>query len=125
MRAAKSSICLALIFLVAASCVHPNSPKLNHPVGCGEEAEDFVFTVEPGVVSRGESAFLVWRVPGATRISLAEASTISGNLQEIGLFGASGRLEVRPAADTTYVLTCEAGRRVSCVSASVRVRMNR
>ena len=84
-----------------------------------------VLAVEPSVVTPGESALLFWNVPDATKVSVSEAASVAGDFHDLGSFGGSGSLEVRPAEDTTYVIDCEGSTTLSCASVSVRVRVKR
>jgi hypothetical protein len=87
------------------------------------KSDDFIFEVEPSVIAPGETAVLYWSIKGATKVVIEEASTSNGELHKIGEYGASGRLEIRPRADTTYVVSCEGSTKYSCASISLRVRV--
>ena len=86
-------------------------------------AEDFILEVQPSVIASGQTAVLHWSIKGATKVVIEEASGAHGMLHKIGEFGGSGRLEVRPTEDTTYVVTCEGSTTYSCASVSLHVHV--
>lgn len=90
-------------------------------------SEEFVFEVQPHDIVSGESAVLRWSIKGATKVTIEEApesSTGRSELRKIGEFeGSSGTLQVSPAEDTTYVISCVGSTKYSCASLSVRVRV--
>lgn len=94
-----------------------------------ENSEEFVFEVQPHEIAVGESAVLRWSIKGATKVTIEETPESSigrSELHKIGDFeGSSGTLQVRPAEDTTYVISCVGSTKYSCASLSVPVRMKR
>ncbi len=113
---------VALLALATTACIHNNAVRVTQ----GEDpSRGYVLAVEPSVISPGESAVLFWKVPGATKVSVAEVASVGDEFHDSGLFDSSGSLEVRPAKDTTYVITCEGSTTLSCASVSVRVRVKR
>lgn len=91
------------------------------------KAEDFAFEIRPREIAAGEVAVLRWSIKGATKVVIQEApDSRAGALRAIGEFeGASGKLEVKPKENTTYVILCEGASTYVCGSTSVRVRMKR
>ena len=104
-------------FLVFSGCARevrvPEPPPL-----------DFVFEAEPATIAPGESTTLHWNIPGADKV-LIESAGLSDrrDLRPLGTFAGAGKVEVSPTADTTYVITCQSGKTVTCASTSVRVRV--
>ena len=88
-----------------------------------QKSDDFLFEVQPRVITAGETAQLRWSIKGATKVVIEEASKSSRELHKIGTFGGSGSIPVRPIEDTTYVVTCEGSTTYSCASVSIRVRV--
>jgi hypothetical protein len=107
--------------------------------GCGQEvaafeqknqdakSEDFLFEIQPRVITPGTTAVLRWSIKGATKVVIEEAiesGTGPGALHTLGTFeGNSGTLEVKPTDNTTYVISCTGSTTYSCASLSVRVRV--
>ena len=91
--------------------------------GTPEQKPDYVFIAEPSIIEPGESATLVWRIPDATDVSIDAAGYRERELHRLGTFGGSGKLEVKPLEDTTYVISCEGSKTLVCASVSVRVRI--
>ena len=84
---------------------------------------DFVFEVRPKVIAPGEAAILRWSIKGATKVLIEQSRLSDRTLREIGKFGASGSIEIRPKEDTIYVVTCDGPTAYSCASASISVRV--
>ena len=116
---------VALAVLAAPACIHNSAVRLSQDADAAKASQGYVLAAEPSVISPGESAVLLWKVPGATKVSVSAGASVGGEFHDIGAFGGSGRLEVQPAEDTTYVITCEGSSTISCASVSVRVRVNR
>jgi hypothetical protein len=90
-----------------------------------QKTDDFIFEVQPRVITLGESAVLRWSIKGATKVVIEEASAEGRDLRKLGSFGGSGTLRVTPKENTTYVLTCEGSTTRTCASVTVRVQVNR
>ena len=88
-----------------------------------KKSNEFVFDVEPRTIVAGEAATLRWSIKGATKVVLEESSDSRLELRKIGTFGGSGRLQVYPKENTTYVVTCEGSTTYSCASVTVAVRV--
>jgi hypothetical protein len=114
----KSGFHFAAVFLILTGCGEPAKVATPPP------PSDVVFEARPQVVAPGESATLHWNIPGATSV-IIEAAPSRGQMEmlKIGSFGATGETKVTPSADTTYVVTCEGSKSVTCMSVSVRVRI--
>ena len=117
MRQVTGYCLLALVLLGAPS----RSQDVGRSADKQPKVDDFLFEVQPRVIAAGETALLRWSIKGATKVVIEEASKSKSQLHEIGTFGGSGSLKVRPKEDTTYVISCE-GSTTSCASVSVRVR---
>ncbi len=117
MRQAAGYTLLALVLLGAPS----RSQDAGRSADKQQKADDFLFEVQPRVIAPGETALLRWSIKGATKVVIEEESKSKRQLREIGTFGGSGSLQVRPKEDTTYVISCEAPT-TSCASVSVRVQ---
>ncbi len=111
---------LALVMLFLAACA-PGAKRVTSP---SDAAPDYTFKAEPPLIHPGESVALRWNIPGATKVVIEEVdATGVHEPRMIGTFDGQGQLQLTPAADTTYVLSCEGSKTVTCVSASVRVRV--
>ena len=108
------------LILVVASSSSLGAPRIVHEEKDG--SDDFVFEVQPRLISPGEVAVLRWSIKGATRVVIEERTRSSRELHKVGAFTGNGSLSVRPTEDTIYVLTCEGLTKYSCASVSVRVR---
>lgn len=116
---------LAIGFVMLLSCAHPAS-RVTTPAVLPDAG--YTFVIEPAVIAPGQSATLFWNIPGATQVSIEKTSEDAklkgkGELNRIGTFDAKGQVEVKPLADTTYVLSCEGSKSITCASVSVRVRV--
>jgi hypothetical protein len=108
---------LAFFFLASSACIHQSSIVTPAPL-------DYVFDAEPSTIAPGETTTLHWNIPGAVKVTIEAAGLKdTESLQRIGTFGAIGSLKVKPAADTTYVITCEGGTTITCASLTVRIRV--
>ena len=87
-------------------------------------SEDFIFDIQPRVITVGQAAVLHWYVKGATRVVIKEEADSENKLSELGAFGPEGSLEVRPRESTTYVINCEGSATFFCASVSIHVRAN-
>jgi len=105
---------VGLVALAAAAAANP---------------DDFVFDVKPREVAPGETAVLHWSIKGAKEITIEaspESGAARGRLHPLGTFeGGSGSLEVKPAEDTTYIISCEGLTTYACASLTVRVRVKK
>jgi hypothetical protein len=120
------SLTVALVVLIAAVAKNLNPGKQNPKT---QNSEDFIFEVQPREIGPGETAVLRWSIKGATKITIEEAPESSASrveLHKLGTFdGGSGTLEVRPAENTTYVISCEGSTTYACASLTVRVRVKK
>ena len=85
-------------------------------------ADAVVFRADPPTIEPGESATLIWNVPGASKVSIQEAVG-EAKLRDVGSFASHGSLAVQPVEDSTYVIACEEDSKVSCASVRVRIRV--
>jgi hypothetical protein len=92
-----------------------------------QKSQDFLFEVRPSQIAPGEAAVLRWSIKGATRVTIEEAPASGAGSPELTRVGSfeksSGTFEVRPKADTIYVITCEGSTTYTCASATIRVRV--
>jgi hypothetical protein len=88
-----------------------------------KKADEFLFDVQPRIITAGEPATLRWSIKGATKVMLEEASGSGRELRKMGTFGGSGSVQIHPKEDTTYVISCEGSTTFSCASITVRVRV--
>ncbi len=95
------------------------------PEHWAKKSGDFVFEAQPKVIAAGETVVLHWAIKGATKVVIEEQMKSSDTLHNLGTFGGSGTVEVRPVENTTYIVTCEGSTTLSCASVSVRVRVKR
>ena len=106
---------LVLAMLLGAGCAHESLRSPLPPIG-------YMFEAEPAAVEPGQSTTLHWSIPGATKVTIdAAGMNDRRELVNVGTFAATGQVDVRPAGDTTYVITCENAESVTCASVSVRV----
>lgn len=115
--------CLAAIMVLAAHS--PSRGVAREPTERIRKPDDFSVRVQPREIAPGETALLRWSIKGATKVLIEEASESSRKLRELGTFGGSGTLQVRPKEDTTYVFSCQGLTTYSCASVSIRVRVKR
>ena len=90
-----------------------------------QEADDFLFDIQPRVIAAGEAALLRWSIKGATKVTLEEATESSRELRTLGSYGGSGSLQVRPKENTSYIISCEGSTQHVCASVSIRVQVKR
>lgn len=115
----------AVVLLFAAGAIENRTGGQKHK----DTGEDFIFEVQPREIAAGEGAVLRWSIKGATQITIEEepeSMVGRGELQKLGTFeGGSGTLQVKPAENTTYVISCTGETKYTCASLSVRVRVKR
>ena len=120
---------LTLLLLSGASCVQrveraPVEPTL--PVTPSEFPRVLRFVAVPRIVHPGERVELVWNTRNVSEVVLEAApdpkADIRADFQELGIFPASGTLDVYPKESTNYVMTC-GNEKIGCSSASVHVRV--
>ena len=114
-----SLLCIALAATLACGRARQTVPPLP---AAGPSQTDFVFEAVPQVVAPGQASLLRWKIQGAAKVTIEEASG-TGTLRTIGEFDGTGTLEVRPARDSTYVVSCKGSTTFSCASVSIRVRV--
>jgi len=114
---------LAVALLALTGCAHEERVATPPPAG---HTQDYVFEAEPSTIAPGETVTLHWNIPGAAKVTI-EGARLRRNeeLQKVGTFGPVGKVDVKPVADMTYVITCEGSGSVTCASISVRVRVKR
>ena len=112
-------LCIALSAVLACGRVRQTVPATP---AAGQSQTDFVFEAVPPVVAPGQASLLRWKIQGAAKVTIEEASG-TGTLHTIGEFDGTGTLEVRPARDSTYVVSCKGSTTFSCASVSIRVRV--
>jgi len=117
----KGAVVLAV--LAVSACTHENARPVE-PAAVSPPIENYVLRAEPSIIAPGVLVTLHWSIPGATRVSIDATGATHRELQHVGTFGGSGEVQVKPAEDTMYVISCEGSTTISCASVSVRVRVN-
>jgi hypothetical protein len=111
---------IALILAGSFGC-SLHRPRIVHDEAA-PRSDDFVFDVQPRIIAPGDAAVLRWWIRGTAKVLIEEAPAGASGLTSIGTFAGSGTLEVHPAGDTIYVISCEGATTYSCASTTVRVR---
>jgi hypothetical protein len=100
---------MALLGLLLSGCASPASTAVSPPPSTLNNTKPVVtvFRASPESITAGQKAMLQWEVSGTSSVRIDP---------ELGNLGASGSIEVRPFATTTYTLT--AGEQANQVTAT-------
>lgn len=114
---------VSLLLVTALSC----SQRVISPpeVPTGRIVHTFMLEASPPVIYAGDSTILRWSIEIADEVTIEEAPRSTGKLRTMGTFNATGSLQVTPAEDTTYVISCTGATGYSCVAKAVRIRVKR
>lgn len=119
----KPIIALAALLLGTIGCStripreYPPEPRSDFP-------NVIRFVASPEIIHSGETAVLQWDARNVSEVLLEEAldphAEAPAEFNSLGKLPASGTLEVRPKASTTFVLSC-GDEKIGCSSASVHI----